>query len=43
MQAQLHPQFRNLVNDDEQHLVVLVGQWVLCREQFVEIEVLRIA
>ena len=43
VQAQLHPQFRDLMDDDEQHLVVLVGQRMLRIQQLVEIEVLRVA
>ncbi len=31
------------MDDDEQHLVVLVGQRMLSIQQFVEIEVLRVA
>ncbi len=43
VQAQFHPQFGNLMNDDEQHFVVLVGQGMLSIQQLVEIEVLRVA
>ena len=42
VQAQFHPQFGDLVDHDEQHLVVLVGQGVLRIEQLVELEVLRV-
>ena len=38
----LEPQLVHLMNDDEQHLVVVIGQRMLRTQQFVQIEILRI-
>jgi len=42
VQHQPHPQLRDLVHDDEQHLIVLAGQRLLCLEQAVEPQILAI-
>ncbi len=42
VQEQPHPQFRHLVDDDEQHLVLLDGVGLLRVEQLVELQVLAI-
>ena len=42
VQAQFHPQFRHLMNDDEQHFVVVIGERMLRTEQSVEVQILRI-
>jgi hypothetical protein len=43
MRHQLHPQFLHLVDDDEQHLVMLAGAGLLRSEQRIEAEVVAIA
>ena len=42
VQEQPHPQFGHLVDDDEQHLVLLDGIGLLCVEQLVELQVFAI-
>jgi hypothetical protein len=37
MVHQLHPEFLDLVNRDEQEFVVLAGERVLCSEQGIEV------
>ena len=43
VQHQLHPQLGRLMDDDEQHLVMLVGDRVLAIEQLVEAQIVAIA
>ena len=43
VQHQLHPQLGRLVDDDEQHLVMLLGAGALAGEKLIEMEVVAIA
>ena len=42
VQAQLHPQFGGLVDDDEQHFVMAVGERALAGEQLGEAQIVRV-
>ncbi len=43
VQHQLHPQFGRLVDDDEQHLVMLIGDRLLAIEELTEAQIVAIA